>query len=274
MFQLLVLLLLLLHTTDAADYVVISSDIIDPSQPAKIITSILPGAGNATTGKPSPPNVNGYLGIVSNGAPHFRSFPPLDGEPCGTRVRTSVTALAHNCRLATNAAPFDMDSGACNCGYFIHTNKTYGTGGWKVSFSSTQDGKWVIGTLNASIAAQLGVVESVNGFSWLVRDGVNVHTKDTYIAPRTTIGVTRDGKLIMLEVDGCEAGKDCAWTIGRTEYEMAELLLQHDAYHAINLDGGGSSSFVANGIVMNHPTDTDVWRVRKVRAVTVIGCIV
>ena len=81
------------------------------------------------------------------------------------------------------------------------------------------------------------------------------------------------GRLLLLEVDGCEQARHCKWVLGRTEYAMAELLLAHGAHHAINLDGGGSSSFVVNGTVVNHPTDWDLWAFKKERAVTVITCI-
>jgi N-acetylglucosamine-1-phosphodiester alpha-N-acetylglucosaminidase len=151
-----------------------------------------------------------------------------------------------------------------------------GSGGFGMQFGVTDDGQWVIGNLkNASVAAQLKVTYSVPGFGWLVRDGKNAMAEpDTYIAPRTTIGVTKTGQLLILEVDGCEPQRGCRFKIGKTEYHMAELLLAHGAYHAINLDGGGSSSFVVNGTVVNHPTDTDLWAVKKERAVTVITCVV
>ena len=283
----LLLLLLLLRdataTAAAADFVVVPADRSDPSAPADLShISVLPGAGNVS-GHPAPPGADGHLAVVSNAAPHFRAFGPAgpDGTACDARVRTSVTARAHGCRLATNAGPFDMSTGACDDGVFIHAGKVIGSGGWRPSLAVTGSGggtaaaAWVLGTLNASTAAALNVTESVNGFSWLVRDGKNAlaNKPDTTVAPRTAAGVTRDGRLLLLEVDGCEQARNCRWVLGRTEYEMAELLLAHGAHHAINLDGGGSSSFVVNGTVVNHPTDWDLWAFKKERAVTVITCV-
>ena len=159
--------------------------------------------------------------------------------------------------------------------FYFHNSTKFGSGGWKPSFSVTSDGKWVIGTLNDTVAKSLNISESLNGFGWLVRNGKNaIKVPDTYIAPRTAIGVTKEGKVAILEVDGCEQSRNCKWTIGKTEYEMAELLIQLGVYHAINLDGGGSSSFVVNGKVVNHPTDLDLWSIKKERAVTTISCIV
>ena len=91
-------------------YVLVSADSHDLTKPAAIATSVLPGAGNVSASR-APPGVNGYRAVVDNAAPYFRAFGPLGGAPCGKRVKTSVTAAAHKCRLATNAGPFDMANG-------------------------------------------------------------------------------------------------------------------------------------------------------------------
>ena len=41
-------------------------------------------------------------------------------------------------------------------------------------FGATAAGEWVVGMLNASVAASLDVRYAVSGFYWLVKDGVNV----------------------------------------------------------------------------------------------------
>ena len=38
--------------------------------------------------------------------------------------------------------------------------------------------------------------------------------------------------------------------------ELAQILKEHGAVNAINLDGGGSATFVVNGTVVNYPSDT------------------
>lgn len=257
------------------DYVLVEADSHDTTRPAAVSVSVLPGAGNIS-GHVAPPGVNGYRALVHNAPTYFRAFGPLGGHPCGVRTKTSVTAAAHKCKIASNAGPFDMKTGECSGGVYIADGKAQGSGGYAMQFGVTKDGHWVLGNIhNASVAAELGVQFSVPGFGWLVRDGMNaLATRDTYVAPRTTIGVTKDGALLIVEVDGCEPHAGCKYTIGKTLYDMAELLLAHGAYQAINLDGGGSSSFVVNGTVRNHPTDTDLWALRKERAVTVITCVV
>lgn len=78
--------------------------------------------------------------------------------------------------------------------------------------------------------------------------------------PRTAAGVTRDGReLILVVVDGRQPG----WSIGMTLEELGALLLRLGAHDGINLDGGGSSSFLfhpAKGAaVENRPSD-GAWR--------------
>ena len=96
---------------------------------------------------------------------------------------------------------------------------------------------------------------------------------NTEVAPRTAVGTTQKGELLLLELDGCEPSKGCKFNLGATESAMADLLLAHGAYHAINLDGGGSSATVVDGKLVSHPTDTDLWAPKQERAVTTIVCV-
>ena len=257
--------------TSAVDYESVKADRHDPSTTATFNKTILPDEGG-------PPNwrghANGFEAVFANASPHFRVLPPHGAPECGKRMRTSVTAKANGCKWATNGAPFNMKTGACDCGAAISSGHVYGTGGWgHTQFGVTGDGVWVIGTINETVATALNVTNSINGFNWLVRNGAVAVGKDSYIAPRTAIGVTKDGRLMSLVVDGCEPNAGCWWKLGKTEYEMAQLLVARGALHAVNLDGGGSSSAVEEGKVVNHPTDTDRWLLRDERAVTTITCV-
>lgn len=78
--------------------------------------------------------------------------------------------------------------------------------------------------------------------------------------PRTAVGVTADGRtLIILAIDG----RQPAYSVGVTLPELADLMIELGAHNALNLDGGGSTSFYlhrADGtIVSNHPSDGH-WR--------------
>jgi len=70
-------------------------------------------------------------------------------------------------------------------------------------------------------------------------------------APRTAVGVTREGKLLLVVIDGRQPG----FSIGATLWETARLLLDLGAVDALNLDGGGSSTMVVQNKVVNAPSD-------------------
>lgn len=61
--------------------------------------------------------------------------------------------------------------------------------------------------------------------------------------PRTAIGITSDKKnLILMVVDGR------THSIGATQQDLADLMLEYGAYDAMNFDGGGSSTMVAKAL--------------------------
>ncbi|MDX2268841.1 MAG: phosphodiester glycosidase family protein [Bryobacter sp.] len=95
----------------------------------------------------------------------------------------------------------------------------------------------------------------------LVRDGKldlsetgYAHAKARH--PRTAAGVTRDGQLLLVVVDGRSSA-----SVGMTIAELAEFLAELGAWEAVNLDGGGSSTLYAAGKIWNRPSDG---RTRKV----------
>ena len=266
-----VALVMLFECASAADFEILKADRHDPAAAATFNKTVLPDEGGPSNWRG---HANGFEAVFDNASPYFRAFPPHGGSPCGKRVKTSVTANAHGCRWATNGGPFNMKTGGCDCGVAISNGQVFGTGGWgHTQFGVTGDGAWVIGQINETVATALNVTNSVNGFSWLVRDGEIAVGKGGAVAPRTAIGVKKDGKLLSLEVDGCEPQAGCLWTLGKTVHAMAQLLVARGAYHAINLDGGGSSSTVEDGKVIDHPTDRDRWLLRDERAVTTIVCV-
>jgi hypothetical protein len=61
--------------------------------------------------------------------------------------------------------------------------------------------------------------------------------------PRTAMGYTRDGRLIVLVIQGRTPGV----AAGGSLHEEAQMLLDLGCYEALNLDGGGSSCMLVNG---------------------------
>lgn len=66
--------------------------------------------------------------------------------------------------------------------------------------------------------------------------------------PRTAIGYTQDGNLIMVAVDGREGA-----SVGMTLRELAGFMQSIGCVNAMNLDGGGSTVMYVNGHVVNMP---------------------
>ena len=70
--------------------------------------------------------------------------------------------------------------------------------------------------------------------------------------PRTAVGGTKDGKVMLLVCDG----RGNNGSNGLTLSEMADIFVEMGMDYAINLDGGGSSAIVGyDGQLCNTPSD-------------------
>jgi hypothetical protein len=105
-----------------------------------------------------------------------------------------------------------------------------------------------------------GVLQAVGGGPNLVSNGSLNVTYDQEVMfgsgvgrdngdPRTAIGYTIDGKIILFVVDGRGA------SIGMSLPQVAQTMINLGCVEAINLDGGGSSTFYAGGQRRNTPSD-------------------
>lgn len=89
-----------------------------------------------------------------------------------------------------------------------------------------------------------GVYNAISGNIFLVRDGnlgpEPVPTSNA-LEPRTAIGFDKEGtKLILVAVDG----RQPRYSEGMNYDELIQVMVDHGAYSAINLDGGGSTALV------------------------------
>lgn len=88
----------------------------------------------------------------------------------------------------------------------------------------------------------------------LLKDGKKVKIPDKWKnkkEPRTMIGHFSNGDLLFIVIDGRQKG----YSTGVTLEEAQGKLLEWNVRDAYNLDGGGSSTFVYNGKLMNSPSD-------------------
>jgi hypothetical protein len=100
----------------------------------------------------------------------------------------------------------------------------------------------------------------VNGAGLLRRGGVVLSNWDVekfsnaaFIQsrhPRTMVGVDRNGYIWLAVVDGRQSG-----SVGMSFDELQRLADRLELTDALNLDGGGSSTMVVRGKVVNSPSD-------------------
>ena len=104
--------------------------------------------------------------------------------------------------------------------------------------------------------------DSVNGVPQLIKGGrIDITWEQEKASksfaearhPRTAVAKLKDGKFLMITVDGRQPGV----SVGMNLQELAEYLLSIGAADAMNLDGGGSTTMFLNGRVVNKPSDKD-----------------
>ena len=69
--------------------------------------------------------------------------------------------------------------------------------------------------------------------------------------PRTAVGQRADGGIVFVTTDGRQPG----FSVGMTNFELAQTLVRYGAVRGMALDGGGSSTMAFEGTVLNSPSD-------------------
>ena len=99
------------------------------------------------------------------------------------------------------------------------------------------------------------VAETVGGNPTLLRNGRVVIGDGAHYFhlrhPRTGVGTTADGKVLLVTVDGRRPG----YSVGMKPPAFARLFRRLGATTAVNLDGGGSTTMWVRGRVRNRPSD-------------------
>ncbi len=70
--------------------------------------------------------------------------------------------------------------------------------------------------------------------------------------PRTAVGQRRDGRIVMVVVDGRRPG----YSSGMTNFELAQLMMRQGVVTASALDAGGSSTMAFDGKLLSRPSDS------------------
>ena len=166
-----------------------------------------------------------------------------------------------NVIASTNAGGYDMSDVATPGGlvvmngieWFPQTN----TAGF---FAILSDGSAYMGTYDeyqAMMDAGL-IQEAIGGFGeFVVLDGKVVGNATYSDAPRTSVGITSTGRVVIMCIDGRQA----PFSSGASLQDVGYIMKEAGCVVAINLDGGGSTTFVARQpgsdelTIMNRPSD-------------------
>lgn len=113
----------------------------------------------------------------------------------------------------------------------------------------------------ARFNTQIGrVYNAISGNTMLVKAGEIVSGLESDPSPRSAVALSKsERELILVVVDGRQPG----YSEGVTLQELAGIIIHYGGYNAMNLDGGGSSTLVMEGIlgrpvVLNSPINNGI----------------
>ena len=164
----------------------------------------------------------------------------------------------YNVIVATNGSGFNMQTGQPS-GVLVMEGVEYHPIDSAGFVGILKDGTPVIGSKEEYNTIYKGQVqEAIACFgSRLIKDGKIVEGLTDERASRTAIGFTKTGKVVMLVMDGRQE----PFSAGCGYATLAQILLEAGCVEATNLDGGGSTTFVAqmpgeeDPTVINRPSD-------------------
>jgi hypothetical protein len=104
-----------------------------------------------------------------------------------------------------------------------------------------------------------GIVSAVGGGPQIVRDGAPIFRAGEAFttnqlgkrAPRSAVGQLADGRIVLVAVDGRQPG----YSVGLTNFELAQALVRLGAVTGMSLDSGGSTTMAFDGTLLNRPSD-------------------
>jgi len=103
------------------------------------------------------------------------------------------------------------------------------------------------------------VTDAISSGPTLVKDGRPIFNAGEALTrvqlrgrdPRTAIGQRADGTIVLLAVDG----RRPSWSIGITNWELANTLVRYGCVTGFALDSGGSATVAFDGQLLNRPSD-------------------
>lgn len=194
-----------------------------------------------------------------------------------TRIKVGYTKFLMKVGETTSGIAKDNSAvAAINGGGFSGGNAWTGTGAIPAQFvfsngslvflqdgfSKTEDtnvialnrqGKLIVGSHSIEELQKMGVSEAVTmpGYEPLIVNGEGTYKDNSSVGmnPRTAIGQTKDGSILLLVLDGRRINM-----LGATLPDVQNVLLSRGAYNAAELDGGSSTTMYYNGKIINQPS--------------------
>lgn len=173
----------------------------------------------------------------------------------------------YNVVAGVNASFYNMTTGQ-PMGITYIDGVSFGTKNYDNFFAILKDGKTAVIDYAKNVGnyvdenGESTIWQAAAGNQWLIRDGVDV--SGTYGGDyatnrhsRTCVGVTAEGKVVMMVLDGRQEPFSC----GGTMKELSQIMLEAGCVNAINLDGGGSTTYASRPEgsdaieVINRPSD-------------------
>ncbi|XP_058242060.1 N-acetylglucosamine-1-phosphodiester alpha-N-acetylglucosaminidase isoform X1 [Hemibagrus wyckioides] len=235
--------------------------------------------------------VSGHITVVHDPLRTVSVLEPGGPGGCKNFRRELVenTAKTRKCLIAQNGGYFVTKNGYCLGNIVSDGNLVQNSGGVQnAQFGIRKDGRLVFGYLSEDEVLDTvnPFVQLVSGVVWLLRSGevyINESLKAectesqetgtlqefvNVISARTAVGHDAKGRLVLFHSDGQTQRR------GMNLWEVAEFLKEQGVINAINLDGGGSATYVRNGSLASFPSDhcdDPMWRCP--RAVSTVLCV-
>jgi len=193
---------------------------------------------------------NGKLMIISDPSRVFVGVPDSYGEnSSGLTVASMIEK--YDCIAGTNAGGFydpnGSGTGGIPEGIVIYEGELL----WGELYGSYSlagidaDGILHVGLMTGQHALDLGIQYAASYGPALVINGKSAggsYGLGGGLNPRTAIGQRADGAILLLVINGRSIG-----SLGATLDDLVEIMLNHGAVNASNLDGGSSSIMIMDG---------------------------
>ena len=199
------------------------------------------------------PTYNGYMMVVRD--PSRVSVGVSNNLGGSSGMQLAKIAEKYGAVGAINAGGFadpnGMGDGGTPIGPVLSQGEIVwrrGGGAYTLLIGLTKDDILVFDTISAATAYDRGIRDAVTFGPALIKNGqpMDVSGAGSGLNPRSAIGQTADGTILLLVVNGRKVN-----SLGASYADLIEIMLDFGAVNAANLDGGTSSFMYYDGALVN-----------------------